>query len=213
MLTLILIAASLLIDFFMLGTSRLRVLIRAAAWQAFFLLALGLSLHRQALAWHEWLLLGLTALIKCLVFPRLLERAVRETVIQREVEPLLGYSLSLLAGLLFLVGSVWVARRLPLPPGSGNVLVLSTALFTAMCGFILIVGRVKAITQTIGYLVLENGIYLLGLTLAAREPALVEMGILLDIFVGVFIMGIIVFHINREFNHIDTDKLTLLVDE
>jgi hydrogenase-4 component E len=213
MLILILITACLLVNFFMLGTSRLRALIRAAAWQAFFLLSLGLSLRWQALAWHEWLLLALTATIKCLVFPYLLERALRETVIQREVEPILGYSLSILVGLLFLAGSIWVVTDLPLPRGTGNSLVLGTAIFTVLSGFILIIGRVKAITQTIGYLVLENGIYLLGLTLGVGTSALVEMGVLLDIFVGVFVMGIIVFHINREFSHIDTDKMTLLVDD
>ena len=55
---------------------------------------------------------------------------------------------------------------------------------------------------------LENGIYLFGLTLAERVPLLVEMGVLLDVFVGVFIMGIVVFHINREFDSLDSAELT-----
>ncbi len=74
------------------------------------------------------------------------------------------------------------------------------------------VSRSKAVTQVLGYLVLENGIYCFGLGAAPRSPALVEMGILLDVFVAVFVMGITIYHINREFDHIDTDQLISLKD-
>jgi len=66
--------------------------------------------------------------------------------------------------------------------------------------------------QVVGYLVLENGSYIFGVALAQDEPFLVEMGVLLDIFVAVFAMGIAIFHINREFDHIDVDQLTSLKD-
>jgi len=62
----------------------------------------------------------------------------------------------------------------------------------------------------VGYLVLENGIFLFGLTLIDQVPFLLEVGVLLDIFVGVFIMGIVVFHINREFDSLDSARLTAL---
>ena len=64
----------------------------------------------------------------------------------------------------------------------------------------------------VGYLVMENGIYLFGIAVAEEVPFLVETGILLDIFVAVFVMGIAVFHINRQFDHIDIEKLTSLKD-
>ena len=57
---------------------------------------------------------------------------------------------------------------------------------------------------------LENGIYLFGLTQLQRVPFLVEVGVLLDVFVGVFIMGIVVFHFNREFDSISAERLTEL---
>jgi hydrogenase-4 component E len=59
---------------------------------------------------------------------------------------------------------------------------------------------------------MENGIYAFGLAFALSEPLLVELGVLLDIFMAVFVMGIAIFHINREFNHMDTDRLSLLKD-
>jgi hydrogenase-4 component E len=73
-----------------------------------------------------------------------------------------------------------------------------------------VVTRRKAITQVIGYLAMENGIYAFGLATAVRAPLLVELGVLLDIFAAVFVMGIAILHIRREFDHIDTDRLTML---
>jgi hydrogenase-4 component E len=64
----------------------------------------------------------------------------------------------------------------------------------------------------VGYLMLENGIYLFGLPQIERVPFLIEAGVLLDVFVGVFIMGIVVFHINREFDSISAARLTELRD-
>ena len=70
----------------------------------------------------------------------------------------------------------------------------------------------KALTQVVGYLIMENGVFVFGLSQLERVPFLVEVGVLLDIFVGVFIMGIVVFHINREFDSIDSARLTELHD-
>lgn len=86
------------------------------------------------------------------------------------------------------------------------------AMFTILTGLFIVVSRRKALTQVLGYLVLENGVYVFGSSLAVEEPLLVEMGILLDVLVAVFVMGIVIFQINREFDHIDTDKLSVLKD-
>jgi len=81
-----------------------------------------------------------------------------------------------------------------------------------LIGFFLIMSRRIAISQVLGYLVLENGVFVFGMALVPEQPYLVELGILLDIFVGVFVMGIIIFHINREFDHIDVHRLADLKD-
>jgi hydrogenase-4 component E len=105
---------------------------------------------------------------------------------------------------------VWLGRKLPLPVPAATELVVTVALFTLMCGLFIIVTRKKALTQVLGYLVMENGIYTLGVVIADKQPALVEIGVLLDVFAAVFVMGILIFHINREFDHIDTDRLSRL---
>jgi hydrogenase-4 component E len=81
-----------------------------------------------------------------------------------------------------------------------------------LCGLLLIVSRNTAVMQVIGYLVLENGIYVFGWAFTIEEPLLVEMGVLLDVFVAVFVMGIIIYHLSREFDSIETDELASLKD-
>jgi hydrogenase-4 component E len=87
---------------------------------------------------------------------------------------------------------------------------VSLALCISLTGLFLIVSRTQAITQVIGYLVLENGIFAFGISLPMTQSLLVEMGVLLDLLVCVFIMGIVLYHINREFYSISTGSLESL---
>ena len=76
---------------------------------------------------------------------------------------------------------------------------LEAAIFLISIGLFLIVSRRNALMQVIGYLVIENGIFVFGVITVVDTPLLVELGMLLDAFVAVFVMGIAIFHINREF--------------
>jgi hydrogenase-4 component E len=206
-LTDLLLLLVVLMDFAVLGTSRLSACIRAVAAQGLLLGALSLttgggwSLHGVSLA------LG-TIAVKAVLLPWFLRWAIREASVRREVEPLVGYMASFLLGAVALAVSFAVAARLP-STGNSNLLV-PVALVTLMIGLIVLITRTKALSQVLGYLMLENGIYLFGLTQARRVPFLVEAGVLLDVFVGVFVMGIVVFHINREFDSISASNLSEL---
>jgi hydrogenase-4 component E len=131
--------------------------------------------------------------------------------VRREVEPLIGYMASVILGAAALAIAFAVANALPLRM-VGTDLLVPVALVTVMIGLVVLITRSKAVTQVVGYLMLENGIFLFGLTQSERVPFLVEIGVLLDVFVGVFIMGIVVFHINREFDSISAARLTELRD-
>jgi hydrogenase-4 component E len=194
-------------DFAVLGTSRLTACVRAIAVQGMLLGVLSLvvddprSIHAVALA------IG-TVIIKGAVLPWFLRWAMREAAVRREVEPVIGYMASLLLGALAVGVSFAVALRLPTPAEGG--LLVPVALATLVIGLLVLITRSKAITQVVGYLMLENGVYLFGLTQVRRVAFLVEIGVLLDVFVAVFIMGIVVFHINREFDSISADNLVEL---
>jgi hydrogenase-4 component E len=199
-----------LTNFWVLGTTRLSATIRAVAIQGVLLAALPLALH-QGFSAH---LLGLsigTLVVKAIVLPGFLLRAIREAAVRREVEPLIGFTSSVLLGAGAVALAFSIGPRLPLPDLESDMLV-PVALSTVVIGLLVLTTRSKAITQVVGYLILENGIFVFGLSQVERVPFLVEAGVLLDIFVGVFIMGIVVFHINREFDSLDSARLTELRD-
>jgi hydrogenase-4 component E len=192
-----------------LGTGRLPSLIRIVSLQG---VALGVIplLMQDHPHWHVALVALATVTGKGLVIPGLLRRAMRSANIEREMRPFVGYVPSLLLGAGGTIAAVAQARELPLLPEQSGSLLVPGALASMLTGFVLLIGRSKAISQVCGYLILENGIYLFGLLLIHATPMLVEAGILLDLTVGVFVFGIIVDRIQREFDSIDTRKLTAL---
>jgi hydrogenase-4 component E len=153
-------------------------------------------------------------LIKGFLIPGLLYYAVQRVAIKREVEPLIGYHASLFVGLMMILVSVFITNKLQISLPGGHSLLLITAITTLGAGLFLMMSRTKAITQVIGYLMLENGIYLVGTALTKQSHTIyiVEFGVLLDLLVGVMIMGIILHNINRAFDDVDTALLGRLKD-
>jgi hydrogenase-4 component E len=196
----------------LIASSRMASCIYVVALQGILLGILPLLVGADHFTLRAVMLSVVTVSLKGIVFPWLLLRALQTANVRREIEPLVGYTTSLLVGGALLGLSMWLGGRLPLPVPAESPLVLPLALFNLMIGLFAIVSRRKALTQVLGYLVMENGIYAFGLAFALSEPLLVELGVLLDVFMAVFVMGIAIFHINREFDHMDTDRLTLLKD-
>lgn len=201
----------ILLNFLLLGAGRMRPVIWSAAIQGVIIgtLPLVISIHLDA----ELVVSSLSAmLLKGAIIPLLLFQAIREARIRSEIEPILGFTASLLMGLLGTGFSMVFARSLPLIDDLRQSLLVPTAFTMVFTGFVLLITRRKAISQVVGFLVLENGIFLFGLTLVHAIPFLIELGALLDLFVGVFIMSIIVNHIQRTFSSLDTTKMTALRD-
>jgi hydrogenase-4 component E len=194
----------------LLGSSRLGASIRAVAAQGVMLGLLPVLAHVHELSLHFAVLAVGTVMLKGVVFPWLLFRALREAEVTREVEPYVGYVTSILVGVTALGASFWMGGRLPISTVEPSSLLVPSALFSILAGLFLIVARKRAVNQVLGFLVLENGIYTFGVGIVAETPFLVELGVLLDAFVAVFVMGIAVYHINREFDHIEVDRLDRL---
>ena len=192
-----------------LGSSRLPSIIRATALQGVLLGVMPLLMEHD-LDWRVAAVALATAIGKGVVIPGLLRRAMRAAHIEREIEPYIGFVPSLLLGAGGTIAAVAVARQLPLLPEHARSLLVPGALASILTGFVLLIGRVKAISQVCGYLIFENGIYLFGLLLISSTPLLVEAGVLLDLTVGIFVIGIIVDRIQRAFDSLDTRKLTAL---
>lgn len=200
----------ILVNLLVSGTSRLRYCINCVAIQGALVGAIPLlGAHHAGL--DAWALALVAILIKSVLLPILLINVLRRAEINREIEPFFSYSVSLLISAALLAVSVVVSQHLPGLSGS-NPLALPTAIFTIFTGLFLLISRRKALTQVIGFLMFENGVFLFGGALQVPQDLIVELGVLLDIFVLVFIMGIAVFHISSEFSHINTDQLNTLSD-
>ncbi|HYM59584.1 MAG TPA: hydrogenase [Thermoanaerobaculia bacterium] len=197
----------LLTNFFVLGTANLRAAIRAVALQGVLLGALSLFAESQATL-RIVVLVIVTATVKGFVIPGLLLKALRDVHIRHEVEPYVGFVPSLFLCAIGTALALLFADHLPLAAAHRAGLFVPTSLATLLSGFLVLTTRRKAISQVTGYLVLENGIYIFGLLL--YQAMVVEVGVLLDLVVGIFVMGIVLNHIQREFSSLDTERLSRL---
>jgi hydrogenase-4 component E len=203
----------IVIDLFLLASSRLGAAIRTVAIQGALLGALPILLLDEKHHLGHAVLLAAGALsIKGIVIPRLMFRAIREASIRREMEPIVGFVPSMVLGGAGVALAFAFSGGLPLPIGAVHPYLVPTALSTVWAGLLLVVTRKKAVNQVLGFLVLENGVFVFGLLLSSFMPIMVEAGVLLDLFAAVFVMGIVMFHINREFSSLDTEKLSALRD-
>lgn len=204
----LLLLTVILINFFSLGSARLVACIRAVAMQGALLALLPVAVH--GLSGHS-VMLGLGAFcFKGVFIPWLLLRAIREVRIRREMEPYIGFVATLILGALTTAGAFIFSDFLPLAAEHHGGLFVPTALATMFSGFLLLITRRKALTQVLGYLILENGIFIFAVLLSEAMPLTVEAGILLDLLVGIFVMGIVINQISREFSTINTERLTAL---
>ncbi len=204
-----LLILSLALNFVALGVSRIRGVINAVAAQGVLLGILALFVH-SGIGLRGVLLVAVTIILKGYVIPKFLVHAMREANIQHEIKPVVDYMSSLLLGAVGTGLAIVFSYTLPLAEEHAHLLLVPASLSTVWTGFLMLTTRKRPIMQVLGYLLLENGIFLFGLLLLEAMPLLVELGILLDLFTAVFVMGIIINHISREFASTSDEKLSEL---
>lgn len=211
------LVAVVLLNFFLLATRRLRAIIYGVAMQGAILGMVYPLMHQVpgegAANVVSVRLLGLAAamvIIKGIVMPRMLFFAMQRTGAPSKIEPYLGITASMLLGVLATAAVISFSARLPLREQHSSHLLVPASLSTVLIGFLILTTRREALTQVLGYLVLENGIFIFGLLLIDALPAIVELGVLLDLFVAVFVMEIILHHVSRQFPAPTSDHLSSL---
>lgn len=144
------------------------------------------------------------------VYPWVLARILRRLKTPAEEAPVVGFSVVLFIGILALGGAFLVAPRITPAGLELPTLALPVALATIICGLTVTMTHRTALAQVMGYVLLENGVFLFALCLVGDLPLLLELGGLLEVFFAVFVMGIAVDRISREFSTIDLDALDRL---
>ena len=192
----------------LLGFSQFRTCVRVVALQGIVLGMLPILLHLGELPLSAIILGIVTIAIKGLIFPGILLKATRESGVHWEVRPYVSHALSMIVGFVALTFAGLLVGHIPIL--AENALSASVSFFMILVGLFIIISRRKAINQILGYLVLENGMYLFGIFMLQDLPLLVDLGVLLDAFAAVFVMGAVMYQINRTFDHMDVDQLDKL---
>ena len=199
----------LLLGLHMAVTERIRPAIRSLAAQGI-LLGLLPFLAAQGPAWRAAGLGLATVAVKSVAIPLILTRAVNRLEIGQESESLLSTkTVILLTGGLTLAAFVACAR---FGLSGQDRLGAAAGLTLLFSGLLMMTTRVKAVSQVIGFVVLENGIFLFGVASGSEFTLPIELGIFLDLFVAVFLMGILMLKIQRTFTHMDVRKIHTLKD-
>jgi hydrogenase-4 component E len=187
--------------------ARLEGQVRAFALQSFVLAFLSVLI---AIYTDSFQLFGVgvaLVIVKVVVIPRVLNRAVAKIGISRVAAPYLGTAPALIVCVLLAIIAFYVMT----PIASSNPLPTADAMPFAfagvLIGFFIMVDRRRAVTQILGFLMLENGIFLLALLTTYGVPFIVEMGVFLDVLVAVLIMEVFVYHIKDNLESIDVGEL------
>ncbi len=196
--------------YLMVIAKRFTALARGFALQSFFLFLYTLIRAIREGEIQLYIIAGLLFTLKVVLIPHFLSRIARKIRINENLGLFVNTQLSLV---LILAGTYasWSFSRMLAPaqdPGMGIVL---TASFTIiLAGMFLMIFRMKALSQTVGLLVMENGIFLAASSVSGGMPFFVEMAIFLDVLLSVIILNVFVYRINKMFTHIDAAKLNKL---
>ncbi|MRR49744.1 MAG: formate hydrogenlyase [Rhodocyclaceae bacterium] len=200
----------LLLAFSMLAQRRVLPLINMFALQGATLclstLVVAFTTGQSHLYWSA----GLTLLLKALLLPWILHRLVRRLNVKWDVESLINIPTTMLVGIVLVMIAFNVA--LPISQLSDTISrgTLGIALATVMLAFLMMITRTKAIPQVVGFLAMENGLFLAATSATYGMPMVVELGIALDVLVGAIILGVFFFQIREQFDSLDIRHLEKL---
>jgi hydrogenase-4 component E len=151
-----------------------------------------------------------TIVFKSVAVPLFMAYVLKRNNITRESEPFLPNFVSLIIITFIVVITILLANGVKDP--NLDKIFFVVALSSLFTGLYFIATRRKIITHVIGYLIIENGVFVLSLAVGNEMPMLVNLGIMLDIFASVLILGIFLNKIGDVFKDIDVDQLSRLKD-
>ncbi len=206
----LLIALILVSTFMILGSTRLYSCVRAFGIQSFLLACVAGIVAFSTGKIDIYIVAFLTLAIKAALIPYIFIYIIREIKVKREIDLYVNISPSLIIGGILVVISYYLIRSINLITELSSF-ALSASMSLVSIGLFIMISRKKAIMQMLGILIMENGLFLGAISLTYGMPLLVELGIFFDVLIGVLIMGILIFRINKTFETIDTDMLKTLI--
>jgi hydrogenase-4 component E len=206
-------AILLLLGFAMLSQRRVRVLVDLFAAQGFTLACSTAIVAYGTRQPHLYFSAALTLVLKVLVLPYLLHRLIRRLDVRWDVEGLINIPTTMLIGIVLVVFAFNLAVPISELASTVTRSTLGIAMATVLLSFLMMITRRKAMPQVMGFLAMENGLFFAATSATYGMPMVVELGIALDVLVGVLILGVFFFQIREQFDSLDLRHLERLREE
>lgn len=206
-------AILLLLSFAMLSQRRILSLTHLYTLQGVALVSANLILGFVTADTHLYVSAALTLLLKVGLIPWILHRLVQRLNVKADIEPLLNIPTTLVAGIALVIVAFNVAAPISRLAESAARGTLGIALACVLLSFMMMITRAKAIPQVIGFLSMENGLFFAAAAATNGMPMIVELGIGLDVLVGILILGVFMFQIREQFDSLDIHHLEKLKDD
>ena len=206
-------ALVLLIAFAMLAQRRVLSLINLFALQGFLLAASTTLVAYSSSQHHLYYSAALTLVLKVLFLPWLLHRLIHKLNVKWDVETLFNIPTTMLIGIALVVFAFNLAGPISEMAATITKSTLGIALASVLLSFLMMITRSKAVPQVIGFLAMENGLFFAAVTATYGMPMVVELGIALDVLVGMFIMGIFFFQIRATFDSLELKHMEKLRED
>lgn len=209
----LLAAALLLLSFAMLAQRRILSLINLFAMQGVVLCLSTLVVAITTAQHHLYYSALITLVLKVLLLPWILHRLIQRLNIRWDVEGLINIPTTMLVGIVLVIFAFNLALPISQLAGTITRSTLGIALAVVMLAFLMMITRSKAVPQVIGFLAMENGLFFAATSATYGMPMVVELGIALDILVGMVILGVFFFQIRERFESLDIHHLEKLKEE
>ena len=206
-------ALVLLTAFGMLVQKRMYGLIHLFAWQGFFLSISTAIVGFVAGQHHLYISSLLTLSLKVVLLPYILHALVQRLKIHKEVETVVNIPMTMMIGIVLVIFSYHLTSPIRELSTLVTRSILAVALATVMLGLLMMITRRHAVTQIIGFLAMENGLFFAATSATYGMPLVVELGVALDILIAAFIFGIFFFHIHTTFDSLDVEQMARLKEE
>jgi hydrogenase-4 component E len=206
-------AILLLLSFAMLSQRRILSLIHLYTLQGLTLVSANLVLGFVTADTHLYISALLTLVLKVGLIPWILYKLVQRLNVKTDVEPLLNIPTTLLIGIVLVIIAFNVASPISQLASSVARGTLGIALACVLLSFMMMITRAKAIPQVISFLSMENGLFFAAAAATNGMPMIVELGIGLDVLVGILILGVFMFQIREQFDSLDIRHLEKLKDD
>jgi len=209
----LLAALLLLIAFAMLSQRRILTLIHLFAWQGAALAASTFIVAYSTGQDHLYFSAVLTVALKVILIPWVLHRLIDRLNIRWDVETLINIPTTMLLGIGLAIFAFALAEPISQMADTLTRSTLGIALASVLLSFLMMIVRRKAVPQVIGFLAMENGLFLAATSATYGMPLVVELGVALDVLVGTFIFGIFFFHIREQFDSLDIRHMEKLKED